>query len=561
MVTNKTTTMQTKHFIIQSLLTCLCAVALLTACKKDDLAEPVRLFRPVLKGPLLSEGNWIEANWQAIKEAESYSLEISKDNFETILKAVLADTNTYTFEGLEWNQLYQLRVRANAKDTAFNSKWGSLGSIKTAKFPTILSTPVDADLTDKTVKVRWTNSGAAVTSLKVLLAADNSLVKEVTLDATDVTNQYKVVTGLTPKTTYIISIYSETSVRGTETYTTKEPSLYTVVLSPGDNLVTAVTNAANGDVIGLQPGIYNCVDAAAAYVNLVVTQKSITLQSVSNDPSNTKVNYKEITLKGTGAGITLKGIEFDGGPSTTAGTQALYFLNLVGMGSDGENATFTNIIAENCIIRNMGNCLFRGNRGTSNNSHKIGTMRFNNCRISDCQFLNAYTFFTMEKLEFEKLELTNSTLYGLGRAFIGWSTNITVGTPPTILIDQCTINNFGRDARNNFFIDANANPVVITIRNSIIANTPYAGQTTGTALVRATGAVTSTLAYTNTFKLTNGASPAVTLTFPAVLVPQSNKTIDLGWDGATTSFALPAGSELRTSSSSGGPVGDPRWAQ
>jgi hypothetical protein len=553
--------MQTNSYYIRIAFICLLATALMPACDKDDAEAPVRLFRPVLKDNMVSEGNWIEVNWQDIKGAKSYVIAISADTFKTILQTAAVDTNAHLFEGLEYDKLYQLQVKAIAEDTAYNSKWSILGALKTAKFPTILATPVDADLTDKTVKVKWTNSGATVTNLKVLLAADNSLVKEVALDASDVTNQFKVVTGLTAKTKYIISIYSGTAVRGTESYTTKEPSLYAVILKPGDDLVAAVTNAVNGDVIGLEPGVYNCVDPTSSYVNLILSQKAITIQSISNDPSNTKVNYREFTLKGTGAGITLKGIEFDGASANATASQALYFVNLVGLGSDGEAATFKNIIAENCVIRNFGNCLLRANRGTSNNSHKIGTMRFNNCIIKDCPILNAYTFFTLEKLEFEKLELTNSTIANIGRGFVGWSTNITIGTPPVILVDQCTINNFGRDARNNFFIDANGNAVVITIKNSIIANTPYAGQTVGASLVRATAAVTSTLSYTNTFKLNNGASPAVAVTWPGVITTQNNKTVDLGWDGTTTSFALPAGSELRTSNSSGGPVGDPRWAQ
>jgi len=214
---------------------------------------------------------------------------------------------------------------------------------------------------------------------------------------------------------------------------------------------------------------------------------------------------------------------------------------------------------DNCYVHNMGNCLFRGNRGTNNNDHKIGIMKFNNCKLYDCQALSAYTFFTMEKLQFDKLELTNSTLYNLGRAIIGWSTNITVSTPPTVLINYCTINSFGRDGRNNFFIDANANPVTINIQNSIITNTPMSAQTAGISLARATAA-TAVISNCNLFNLVNGATPAVAATFPAIFTQQNGKAIDPGWTATSTNFALPAASELRTSSSSGGPIGDPRWA-
>lgn len=535
------------------------------ACEKDKETEafnPDRFFAPgriaVTSGETNAKLEWKPA--LHISDSVTYAVEVSKDSlfagaidYKTETKQ---DTLTITDDKIQIKQKYFARVKVKGSGAAADSKWEYSPSFGIRGEQLFLAIN-DVELKDKSVLLKW----RIINGLsKIVLTPATGTAIEITLDATAQAAGEKLVTGLTPKTVYIAEIFQGTLSKGTIAFTTKEPSIYTVVLSPADNLITAVANAANGDVIGLQPGTYNCMDATPAYANLVITQKNITIQSVSNNPADTKVNYKEITLKGTGAGITMKGIEFDGGPANTAGAQALYFLNLVGLAADGEAATFTNIIADNCIIRNMGNCLLRGNRA-GNNAHKIGTMRFNNCRISDCLNLNSYTFFTIDKLEFAKLELVNSTLNNLGRAFISWSTNITVGTPPTILIDQCTINNLGREARNNFFIDANANPVIITIQNAIIANTPYTGQTTGTTLVRASAAVTSTLAYSNTFKLTNGASPAVTLTFPAILVPTSNKTIDLGWDGATTSFALPAGSELRTSNSSGGPIGDPRWTQ
>lgn len=550
---------------INSLVIIFLIIILALACRKDKETEefnPDRFFAPGRIEVTSGETN-VKLEWKpALHTSDSvtYVVEVSKDS----LFAGAIDYTTETRQGtltiaddkIQIKQKYFARIKVKGRDNTADSKWEYSPSFGIRGEQLFLAIN-DVELKDKSVLLKW----RIIDGLsKIVLTPATGTPIDITLDATAQAAGEKLITGLTPQTAYIAEIFQGILSKGTIAFTTKEPSIYTVVLSPTDNLIAAVANAADGDVIGLQPGTYNCVDATATYVNLVILQKNITIQSASNNPADTKVNYKEITLKGTGAGITIKGIDFDGGPANTAGAQALYFLNLVGLGADGEAATFTNIIADNCVIRNMGNCLFRGNRA-GNNAHKIGTMRFNNCRIGDCLNLNSYTFFTMDKLEFVKLELINSTLNNLGRAFISWSTNITVGTPPTILIDQCTINNLGREARNNFFLDANANPVSITIQNTIIANTPYAGQTTGTTLVRASAAVTSILAYTNTFKLTNGASPAVELTFPAILTPTSNKTIDLGWDGTATSFVLPVGSELRTSSSSGGPIGDPRWAQ
>ena len=124
------------------------------------------MFRPVIKDALLSEGNWIKASWQPIKEAESYTVQLSHDTFRTIIRSVTLDTNVYLFENLDWDRLYQVQVRANASDTVFNSRMSNLGSIKTVKFPTILNTPGISDVTDEAVKVSWITGGAADTSIK-----------------------------------------------------------------------------------------------------------------------------------------------------------------------------------------------------------------------------------------------------------------------------------------------------------------------------------------------------------------------------------------------------------
>jgi hypothetical protein len=63
----------------------------------------------------------------------------------------------------------------------------------------------------------------AVTSIKILKASDSSVVTTVTLTPTDVTNQYKIISGLQSATAYIIFLYSGTSVRGWADFSTAAP--------------------------------------------------------------------------------------------------------------------------------------------------------------------------------------------------------------------------------------------------------------------------------------------------------------------------------------------------
>jgi hypothetical protein len=197
-----------------------------TACIKDKQAEggaPDRLFRPTVKGSLTAPGNYIQATWEKVTNASSYTVQLSKDTFKTIDRSVTIDTTSVLFENLLWDKLYQLQVRANASDSTKSSKMANLGSIKTAKFPSILK-PFNSssDATDEAVKVSWTTSGATVTSIRVL-KLDSTLVKDVALTSTDVSAEYKIITGLASSASYIIELFSGTALRGYDTYKTKAP--------------------------------------------------------------------------------------------------------------------------------------------------------------------------------------------------------------------------------------------------------------------------------------------------------------------------------------------------
>ena len=108
-------------------------------------------------------------------------------------------------------------------------------------------------------------------------------------------------------------------------------------------------------------------------------------------------------------------------------------------------------------------------------------------------------------------------------------------------------------------IDANANDINATIQNNIIANTPKPGQAVGSSALRAGDNSVIIFSYNNTFNF-NGGDPLAPLTLPAIVQQSNNLNIDLGWTATTNSFTLPAGSPLLTAGSTGGPIGDPRWA-
>jgi hypothetical protein len=532
-------------------------ITLVSSCKKDDFNADFDLPRQFKPGDIqVNAGQTdVKLRWNpslfSAGKGVSYTLQLAKDSLfaGTIDYTTTVDTAyaVVTDSVLQVMQYYYARVKANANGPTAESGWVTSGRFRITGEQIFLPV-LDADLKDTSVILKWTPS-AGLTSILIKKTGGTNVT--IPLTPADVTANQKKINGLTPSTLYTAEIYKGTTLKGTINFTTKELNIYAVTLNPGDDLVTAVENAANGDIIGLNPGTYNTTSSTGAYVNLVVTSKTITIQSTSGNPLNTTVNFKEITIKGTGAGINVKGISFNG----TAGL-ADYFINFVGLTADADPAVFTNVNIDNCRVRFTRNCLIRGNRA-ANNAHKINTIKINNSICFE-NGTGSYHYFMLDKMEFQKLELTNNTFYDLARAFISYATNITVNPVPQIIVKNNTINAFGFAARNNIVLDANANVVNAVFQDNIFANTPKA-ETVGTSAMRAAATSTITWQYNNTFKF-NGGTPEAPLIFPAYVQMSNNLNIDLGWTTTTSTFTLPAGSPLRTSSSTGGPVGDPRWA-
>ncbi len=530
-----------------------------TGCKRDEFNSEVNLprqFKPgeinITPGEIQAEIEWAASLFTGNKDV-TYTVQLSQDSAftGTVIQERVVDTTYTVFSDdvlnvMEW---YFVRVKANALGSTAESGWVHSERFRITGEQIFL--PIsDIDLKDVSVLLKWRTSPGLT---KIVLTPQGGPAGDIMLTPADLTAQEKLLEGLTPLTTYTAEIYRNNIKKGTISFTTKEPSLYTVTLQPGDDLVAAVANAADGDVIGLEPGTYNLTDAGGAYVNLVISAKTVSIVSTSGDPSDTKVNFKEVKLNGTGAGVRIRGIEWDG----TAGN-ADYFINLTGLNSDSEAAIFTDVIVENSIVHKTNNAFMRGNRG-GNNAHKIDSIYVNNT-IAYQNGTGTYHYFMIDKLEFKHFEVANSTMYDIARAFISWATNITMPAVPTIIVRNSTINSFGFGDRNNILLDANANVVNATYKNNIIANTPKPGQNVLASAMRAGAASTIFFQYNNYFNL-QGGTPLAPLTFPAYVQMANNQAIDLGWTATTTDFTLPAGSPLRTASDTGGPVGDPRWAQ
>jgi hypothetical protein len=541
-------------FIIQAhsyLIMLLLAAVLIASCKKEveQPTEPARLFKPsdvkVAAGPTSAKLTWTRPILSA--GGLKYSIDFSTDStFATVTYTATSDTTgvVITDENLTVRTPYYARVKAVATSEQPESRYLRSASFQLSGVQLFL--PVrDSEIKETNVGLRFT---PATDLTSIVVKPETGTAITVNLTAADAAAGIKSVTGLTGSTKYTAELFAGTKSKGITSFTTLVQTVYTQKLSPGEDLALAISSAANGSVIGLEPGTYTL--SATTFI----TQKSITLKSTSGNPSDTKVNFREFDIEGTGAGVSFSGIEFDG-----TAASATYFINFIGsQAANASPATFTNVSVDNCIVHGAATSFLRADRGAAARDFKITAITVNNSILYElgANGSSAYYTFHLNKLQFNNLTVSNSTLYNAGPGLVTAATTVTADIP-VIVIRNTTVNGFGGNAKYAL-LDASANPVSFSIQNSIIANTPKSGLVNAAA-VRATGTgSTLSMSNSNYFNLATAASGGAPLTF-GTMTFSNIQTQVLNWTTETTVFTLPAGSPLRTASNNGTAIGDPRW--
>ena len=499
-----------------------------------------------------------------ITRGDKYVLDVSTDSlFAKVDYSVTTDTTFAVVmdTDIKLNTPYFARVRV--KDNVVSGKAPSEYLYNTRSFrlngQQYFRVLRDFEVTATSVLLHWyTNAQTADLSRLAIIRNELTDTVKVDINATERAAGEKSITTLLPKTRYTIQLLAGNKSKGLISFTTPDAVTFTTTLSPSDNLATAIAAAQHGDVIGLNPGTYNLTGIT------YITQRRISIRSVSNNPENTKILSRELDLVGDSAGLILTGIEINGNYSGTSyGTT---FIQLLGsQATTNVAAAFSQVRIDNCIIHDYTRAIIRANYGASANTQSVDAISFNNTRIYNIDQANSqgYYMFSFEKLQLKSFALVKSTLYNIGQGLINMSTNLLTTTTivPDIRIDYCTINGFGGGSSKYLFIDANANKITYNFTNSIVANSPLSGSLQAAAF-RA-GNTGNQLAYSNnnTFKLLNApGGVALNLTGLQMANPYE---MNLGWTTATTDFrlnTLAADHPIFFASMNGSTLGDPRWA-
>jgi len=485
----------------------LCTV-LIYSCDEEKVYPKTRLFRPVLNQELVPVGNTIVVNMADLKDAVSYTLEVSRDTFETIDYTIESDTNYVVIndellngDPLFWGTLYQIRAIAHADDPQYDSKFADLGNVRTERFPTILNSPKSYDVTDVAAHVTWDLAGADVTSIKVFAGSDLKLTTPL-LDfdvpvEDQATGDTYVVQGLTPATKYQVAIYSGETLRGWVDYETLVPDIDPA--APGvvdirgevydpQGVANAVAAAADGSTILIERGVKYDMPTVAL-------NKSITIRAAYGFGAKKAMLYNTNGNWNIAGGSTIDHIHFIDLELRGGNMGGTYVFN-----PSVDNILVNEIRFENCIINTM-----RGIMRIRNNNVVIENFNIINSMVDS---IGGYGLFTTDtnvngppsttaqvhNARFEKSTF-NHMQFGLS----------TYNNMQSIVIESCTFSNVVTTESGNYIFrfrgGAGNNNVIngISIKNSIFGPGWNSGGTTTNNIRGKDGLPSTTIEVVNTY--------------------------------------------------------------
>lgn len=504
-------------------------VFIYTSCKKDDDLSMPRLFRPVSIGSLTADSNTIEASWQPIANATGYQVEVSRDTFKTIDMTLTVDTSAATIKKLLFNQLYQVQVKAVARDTSKNSMWSNLGAVKTLS--SIFRSPGVNDITLNSVRARWSTRGAAVTAIKVVKSADKSVVATINLTATDLTNEYVVITGLDASTQYTMYLYSGTDERGLVDFSTKAPFTGTVIDLTGITgrpgvLADTLPKVPSGSIILLSRGETYFISTAVAI------DKSVTIMSKPDLTNPLKARIYFTSNFEFKAGATIDQIEFNDVYLVSDNYTSRYVIN------NGNSANIGKLVFNESRIE-----IFRGLFRLKDNGTNIGELVINNCIIDSIGNFSVININATSKIE--NITITKSTIYKVEGVIASAS------AANSVTISDCTFNEAPLGNNKNVYFDYGALniPNGFNITNCLFGIGKVSGGATTVRDIKV--GTTTTVGISNSYKTTDhltGGNEFATLT------SANRKSTELWLAPYNGIFAI--ADQTFTGRNS---AGDPRW--
>lgn len=451
--------------IFKGLIASLLLITAFTGCESynepllDSLGN-TREFAIVGLTAAIRNQTAVELNWTTKNNVDHYVIEFSADdpNFTTIYKTVQVTASQLPVRvQLEGETLYSIRIKAVTPGLD-DSKW-TITTANTLSEQIFL--PIQpGDIDAKQATLRWIPN-SSVTHIFVNPGSISHLITPA-----EKASGIATITGLSPETNYIATLYNSSKKRGEQTFTTGIDIGTGILVTPTDNLFQKITDAPSGSVLVLMPGDYTSQsDPLSPGSKLVTLKKTITLRGLrSYDKPKINVYFSliaginnlsliDLDMVGTGIAsniITIATADAVYGDILISGCNLHDFASSPLIYASVTGAKIKSFTVDNSILKNV--------------ATSVDFIDFRASFVADI-VLQKSTFDTCSSRDFIREDITNNPLNGTGL-----TTNA--------LIDKCTF--YKLTATRIFYLRFNAN--ASTSRNSLFTNTTavYANQSTTT---------------------------------------------------------------------------------
>ena len=463
--------MKNLHIKFSIIFSLFAAIISLNGCKEElPVQGELRLFRPEVTSSSVI-ANSVKVNWKQVIGAVSYTIQASQtDSFKVIDNEITDSAFTSSAAGsfsatigdLEVETNYFIRIKANNKNSIFDSKWVVVSQKTGPLASSILTRPQTQDIGIDYVDVKWIASSSGLVPDKITLTPMGSLGTDkivYVLTEDDKTAGKARVSGLIASTVYRIKITSGISILGiSEVKTAYALNGNVITMDPSWKLQSVLDTVSVGatllfksgmvydfssETISIRRDITFTGESGKARPILYVKDFVIGDRNVSN-PRTTIAYVKMI-------GLELSGISYSGGiEDFSIAPKALRAFNL----SIATSGLTLNLLSfENCYVRNFAyNFIHAG--GNNANSLEIGEIKVEDCIFYDLGRWqsNTASFIFMNHDKVRKnvcnnYTIRNSTFNNLQGGMITAKRNTTSGvTDPNcygITFENCTFDKFG----------------------------------------------------------------------------------------------------------------------
>lgn len=515
--------MKVKYIFKSLLIVFLLGTAVIGCDYDEELIEELQVsreFAPIdLTARVRNQVN-VELNWRVNNDVDYYVVEISDDaQFNNILETVeVSGPEVPVLVPLESETLYYIRVKAVSDRGRDDSTWATTTAQTLTEQLFLSGDPSDIKAIEATF--RWV-PGSQVTEIRL---NPGNIVHTIT--AEEKAEGVATVNGLTPETEYIATLMNGTRVRGVKTFTTGIDIGAGILITPEDDLLQMIADAAPGAILVLEPGDYT------AQTGTITLDKSLTIRGLRS--FNKPLLNLNFEIVGGATDVALIDLDLRGGEGSTLLSDAIRY---TGAGN------FNSLLISGSNIHDYARSFIAGN---------VTGAILQNLTIENSIVYNVLTgggdFIDFRNSDVLNININTSTFYNVapGRDFIrldnsGTSNN--TGLTAKIIIDRSTFYAVSDNSSARLlYVRFVSNDV--TVKNTIIAQTASEGYADRSGIDE-----TPTFSNNNYFN-----APGFYNTSQYIFDGGNYRTLDPGFvDPAAGNFTITNQTLIDNN------VGDPRW--